>query len=54
MVYFNGIIWGFLFRKGAIYMARIGYARVSTVEQNEARQLASFKDYNVDNWRVVI
>ena len=29
-------------------MAKIGYARVSTVEQNEARQLALFKEQNVD------
>ena len=29
-------------------MAKIGYARVSTTEQNEARQIAAFNDYKVD------
>lgn len=28
----------------------IGYVRVSTVEQNEARQLESLKGYNIDRW----
>lgn len=28
----------------------IAYVRVSTVEQNEARQLAALKKYNIDKW----
>ena len=28
----------------------IGYVRVSTVEQNEARQLESLKGYDIDKW----
>ena len=28
----------------------IGYVRVSTVEQNEARQLESLKGYDIDRW----
>ena len=31
-------------------MAKIGYARVSTVEQNEARQVEAFKENGVDKW----
>lgn len=30
----------------------IAYVRVSTVEQNEARQLESLKKYNIDNWYI--
>ena len=29
-------------------MAKIGYARVSTQEQNEGRQLAAFEEQGVD------
>jgi DNA invertase Pin-like site-specific DNA recombinase len=29
---------------------RIAYVRVSTVEQNEARQLEGLKKYNIDKW----
>lgn len=29
-------------------MAKIGYARVSTQEQNESRQLAAFKELDID------
>ena len=28
----------------------IGYVRVSTVEQNEARQLEGLNKYNIDRW----
>ena len=28
----------------------LGYVRVSTVEQNEARQLESLKGYDIDRW----
>lgn len=28
----------------------IGYVRVSTVEQNEARQIESLEKYNIENW----
>lgn len=31
-------------------MANIGYVRVSTVEQNEDRQLEALKEYNIDKW----
>ena len=31
-------------------MSLIGYARVSTEEQNEARQIAMFKDKGVDKY----
>lgn len=31
-------------------MAKIGYARVSTIEQNEERQIEAFKESNVDKW----
>lgn len=31
-------------------MANIAYVRVSTVDQNEARQLESLKKYNIDKW----
>jgi len=31
-------------------MANIAYVRVSTVEQNEARQLEGLKKYNIDKW----
>ena len=29
-------------------MAKIGYIRVSTIKQNEARQLEALKNYNID------
>ena len=29
---------------------KIGYVRVSTVEQNEGRQIEGLKKYNIDNW----
>ena len=31
-------------------MANIAYVRVSTIEQNEARQLEGLKQYNIDKW----
>lgn len=31
-------------------MANLAYVRVSTVEQNEARQLEALKKYNIDKW----
>lgn len=31
-------------------MANIAYVRVSTIEQNEARQLESLKRYDIDKW----
>jgi DNA invertase Pin-like site-specific DNA recombinase len=31
-------------------MAKIGYARVSTVEQNEVRQVEAFRENGVDKW----
>jgi len=31
-------------------MANVGYVRVSTVEQNEQRQVEALKKYNIDKW----
>lgn len=31
-------------------MANVAYVRVSTAEQNEARQLEALKKYNIDKW----
>jgi len=31
-------------------MANIAYVRVSTVEQNEARQIEALKNHNIDKW----
>ena len=31
-------------------MANIAYVRVSTVEQNEARQLEALEKHNIDKW----
>ena len=31
-------------------MANVAYVRVSTVEQNEGRQLEALKKYNIDKW----
>lgn len=31
-------------------MAKIAYVRVSTIEQNEGRQLATLKKYGIDKW----
>ena len=31
-------------------MANIAYVRVSTVEQNEARQLEGLQKYSIDKW----
>ena len=31
-------------------MANIAYVRVSTIEQNEGRQLEALKKYNIDKW----
>ena len=31
-------------------MSNIAYVRVSTIEQNEARQLEALKKYNIDKW----
>ena len=36
--------------KGCYLMANIAYVRVSTVEQNEARQLEGLKKYSIDKW----
>ena len=36
--------------KGVVYIMNIAYVRVSTVEQNEARQLEALKKYNIDKW----
>lgn len=32
------------------YCMNIAYVRVSTIEQNEGRQLEGLKKYNIDNW----
>ena len=39
----------FLYKKGMFKM-NIAYVRVSTVEQNEGRQIEGLKKYNIDNW----
>ena len=31
-------------------MSNIAYVRVSTVEQNEARQVEALKKYNIEKW----
>lgn len=31
-------------------MANIAYVRVSTIEQNEARQIDSLNKYDIDKW----
>lgn len=31
-------------------MSRIAYVRVSTIEQNESRQIEALKKYNIDKW----
>lgn len=36
--------------KGIEHMANIAYVRVSTVEQNEARQIESLSKYRIDKW----
>lgn len=36
--------------KGDNQMANIAYVRVSTVEQNEARQVEALKKHNIDKW----
>ena len=33
-------------------MANVGYVRVSTVEQNEARQIEALKPHQIDRWFV--
>jgi DNA invertase Pin-like site-specific DNA recombinase len=37
-------------RKENTTMKKIAYVRVSTIEQNEARQLEGLKKYNIDKW----
>lgn len=37
--------------KGVVNM-RIGYVRVSTVEQNEQRQIEGLNKYNIDKWYI--
>ena len=39
----------FLYKKWMFKM-NIAYVRVSTVEQNEGRQIEGLKKYNIDNW----
>ena len=44
-----------LFRQKGSHMAKgknIAYVRVSTLEQNEARQREALKDYDIDKWFV--
>ena len=36
--------------KGGVIMAKIAYIRVSTIEQNEARQKESLSKYGIDKW----
>lgn len=36
--------------KGSVIMAKIAYIRVSTIEQNEARQKESLSKYGIDKW----
>lgn len=36
--------------KGSVIMAKIAYIRVSTIEQNEARQKESLAKYGIDRW----
>ena len=37
--------------KGQAYsMAHIAYVRVSTAEQNEARQIEALKKHDIDKW----
>ena len=36
--------------KGVVIMAKIAYIRVSTIEQNEARQKESLSKYGIDKW----
>ena len=36
--------------KGVVIMAKIAYIRVSTIEQNEARQKESLTKYGIDRW----
>ena len=31
-------------------MARLGYVRVSTIEQNEARQLEALEKHDIEKW----
>ena len=36
--------------KGAVSMAHIAYVRVSSVDQNEARQIEAMEKYGIDKW----
>ena len=44
------VLWTYKEREVQIMGEHIAYVRVSTVEQNEARQLESLKKYNIDQW----
>lgn len=39
-------------QKGVNSMSNIAYVRVSTVEQNEARQVEALKKHNIDRWYI--
>ena len=41
---------GIYCNKGGVKMANIAYVRVSTIEQNEERQIAAFEKFNIDKW----
>ena len=38
------------YNNGGIDMANIAYVRVSTIEQNEERQIAALDKFNIDKW----
>ena len=38
--------------RGAIQMSRIAYLRVSTIDQNEARQREALQHFNIDKWYI--
>ncbi len=38
------------FKEGGIFMANLAYVRVSTIEQNDARQKEALAKYNIDKW----
>lgn len=44
------ILWTYKEREVQTMGEKIAYVRVSTVEQNESRQLESLKKYNIDKW----
>ncbi len=46
-------LWYFIFRNfvnGGNFMANLAYVRVSTIEQNDARQKEALAKYNIDKW----